>query len=189
MRREIKDIQLSLALTSTHYISLDLIYSSVLWQTKKKELTPYNSSSDCPPLCCIPSRGVNATIYRQQRGLVKAVHGRNLRRLNLTVFFYKTKNCWSVPSLVQRHCISPGTQQLISTTGRASGTGKIGIPRISRKMMKAGVSLRKYRSIKNVLSTGAVPPPLRKKSSEAAVSNFKAFPLKLPSPAAAFSHA
>lgn len=56
-------------------------------------------------------------------------------------------------------------------------------------MMKAGVSFRKYRSIKNVLSTGAMPPPLRKKSSEAAVSNFKAFPLKLPSPAAAFSHA
>lgn len=52
-------------------------------------------------------------------------------------------------------------------------------------MMKAGVSLRKYRCIKNALSTGALPAPLSrrgKKSSEAAVSNFKAFPLKLPSP-------
>lgn len=64
----------------------------------------------------------------------------------------------------------------LTSTGRWSA----GIPRISRKMMKAGVSLRKYRRVKNA----QWPPPLGegKKSSEAAVWNFKAFPLKLPSP-------
>lgn len=49
--------------------------------------------------------------------------------------------------------------------------------------------MRKYHGRKNVLATSVLPPPLRKKSSEAAVSNFKAFPLKLPSSAAAFTHA
>ena len=77
----------------------------------------------------------------------------------------------------------------MSTTGHASESRGRNPKNQQKKMMKAGVSLRKYPSKKNVLSTSFVPPPLWKKSSEAAVSNFKAFPLKLPSAPAAFIHA
>lgn len=58
----------------------------------------------------------------------------------------------------------------LRTTVEGSLKGILGI---SRKMLKAGVSLWKYREVKNV-------PRTRQKSPTAAVSNFKAFPLKLP---------